>query len=112
MSSAIDFVSANEMFDITATTIPRSGNVMRYVDVSPAFHRAGPLSRRIRMRYGSHLLRVRVQDRRSDALVCPEPRQRRERQTDRPGDQHKPDWDSILSHVCSFQATKPRATAA
>jgi hypothetical protein len=28
MFSAIDFVSANEMFAITATTIPRSGNVM------------------------------------------------------------------------------------
>ena len=31
MFSAIDFVSANEMFDITATTIPCSGNVIRYV---------------------------------------------------------------------------------
>jgi len=29
--SAIDFVFADEMFDITATTIPRSGNVIRYV---------------------------------------------------------------------------------
>ena len=29
--SAIDFVSANEMFVITATTSPRSGNAMRYV---------------------------------------------------------------------------------
>jgi len=31
MLSAIDFVSANEMFDVTPTTIARSGNVMRYV---------------------------------------------------------------------------------
>jgi hypothetical protein len=33
MFSAIDFVSANAMFDITAITIPRTGNVMR--DVVP-----------------------------------------------------------------------------
>ncbi len=31
MFSAIDFVSANDMLAITATTSPRSGNVMRYV---------------------------------------------------------------------------------
>lgn len=31
--SAIDLVSANEVFDVTATTIPRSGHVMN--DVEP-----------------------------------------------------------------------------
>jgi hypothetical protein len=31
MFNAIDFVSANEMLAITATTSPRSGNVMREV---------------------------------------------------------------------------------
>lgn len=33
MVNAIDLVFANEMFDVTATTIPRSGNVMN--DVEP-----------------------------------------------------------------------------
>ena len=52
------------------------------------------------MRHGSHLPRVRVQDRRSDALVCEESENRRERQADDPDDQRKPDWDSILCQGC------------
>jgi hypothetical protein len=51
------------------------------------------------MRDGSHLLRVRVQDRRRDALVCPEPQNSREQQADGPDDQRKPGWDPILCHV-------------
>ena len=75
-------------------------------DLSPAFHCVGPFSRRGRMRHGSHLLRVRVQDRRRDALISPEPYNRRERQADGPDDQRKPDWDSILRHVPSIQSRR------
>ena len=67
-------------------------------DLLPALHRVGPFSRRVRMRHGSHLLRVRVQDRRRDALVCPEPQNRRERQTDDSDDQRKPGCGPILCH--------------
>ena len=63
------------------------------------------------MRHGSHLLRVRVQDRRRNALISPEPHNRRERQADSPDDQRKPDWDPILCHVSVLQSAKPRSTA-
>ena len=51
------------------------------------------------MRDGSHLLRVGVQGRRRDALVCPQPQNRRERQADGHGDQRKPDVFPS-SHTC------------
>ena len=45
MLSAIDFVSANEMFDITATTIPRSGNVKNDVEAPSMVRLAWPANR-------------------------------------------------------------------
>ena len=59
------------------------------------------------MRNGSHLLRVRVQDRRRDALVCPEPQNRCEQQADGRDDQRKPDLDPILCHVITRGTSSP-----
>jgi hypothetical protein len=46
MSNALDLVSANEMFDVTATTSPRSGNVMNDV-VPPSNVRLAWLASRV-----------------------------------------------------------------
>ena len=45
MFNAIDLVSANDMFDVTATTIPRSGNVMNDVELPSMVRLAWPAIR-------------------------------------------------------------------
>ena len=75
-------------------------------DLPPLLHGVGPLWQRGRMRHGWHVLRVRVQGRRSGAHVPPKPQNRHGEQPDGQDDQCRPGLRPTLQHVPSTSALR------